>query len=111
MPAGGRLYYLLCLLIAMEPIDLEKFRLTADIEPRSHSLAPRRRKSDSAWFLRGPIQGDWLSRAAALPGRALHVALAIRHGIDLAKPDQAHRRSTREIRGETGRGAAWTPAA
>jgi hypothetical protein len=29
-------------------------------------------------FLRGPISWVWLSRAAKLPGRALHVALAIR---------------------------------
>jgi hypothetical protein len=27
--------------------------------------------------LRGPIPLDWLSRAAALPGRSLHVAMAI----------------------------------
>jgi hypothetical protein len=28
-------------------------------------------------FLRGPIPLDWLSRAAALPGRSLHVAIAV----------------------------------
>jgi hypothetical protein len=27
--------------------------------------------------LRGPIPLDWLSRAAALPGRSLHVAIAV----------------------------------
>jgi hypothetical protein len=28
-------------------------------------------------FIRGPIPLDWLSRAAMLPGRSLHVAMAL----------------------------------
>ena len=30
-------------------------------------------------FLKGPISMPWLEKAARLPGRALHVALAVRH--------------------------------
>src|SRR5689334_1753578 len=30
-------------------------------------------------FLKGPISMPWLEKAARLPGRALHVALALRH--------------------------------
>jgi hypothetical protein len=35
--------------------------------------------------LKGPIPGEWLELAAELPGRALHVALAIRHQVDLTR--------------------------
>lgn len=30
-------------------------------------------------FVRGPIPAEWLERAARLPGKALHAALAIRY--------------------------------
>ena len=38
-------------------------------------------------FLRGPIPLAWLDRAAALPGKALHVALALwwLHGVTKGK--------------------------
>jgi hypothetical protein len=41
-----------------------------------------------ALFLRGPIPLDWLAKAAALPGKALNVALALwwRHGMAKGKP-------------------------
>jgi hypothetical protein len=35
------------------------------------------RPKPGAKFLRGPVPLDWLSRAAALPGRSLHVAMAV----------------------------------
>lgn len=39
-------------------------------------------------FLKGPISMDWLSRAAQLPGKALHVAVAIQYlaGMNKGKP-------------------------
>ncbi len=43
---------------------------------------PRHRRGER--FLKGPIPWDWLARAAALPGKALHVGLAVwqRAGIE-----------------------------
>ncbi len=31
------------------------------------------------WFIKGPIPGPWIAKAASLPGHSLHVALAIRY--------------------------------
>ena len=31
----------------------------------------------TAWFIKGPLPLNWIERAAALPGKALHVALAL----------------------------------
>ena len=45
----------------------------------------KRRKRRASWFLSGPISGDWLQRAASLSGRALHLALTIRHMANLQK--------------------------
>lgn len=39
----------------------------------------------SKMFLSGPINWVWLVKAAALPGKSLHVALAIRHQCKLEK--------------------------
>jgi hypothetical protein len=39
----------------------------------------RNRNSHSGKFLKGPVDWNWLSAAARLPGRALHVALAVAH--------------------------------
>lgn len=43
------------------------------------SSAPSKppRPKPGAKFLRGPVPLDWLSRAATLPGRSLHVAIAV----------------------------------
>ena len=68
----------------------------ADVfDPNSLALAgqvlsfPRRRRSPAVRrhgrFLRGPISMTWLEAAAKLPGRALHVALAIQHQAALER--------------------------
>lgn len=36
-------------------------------------------------FIKGPIPLDWIGRAARLPGKALHVALALRYLAGLQK--------------------------
>jgi len=59
-------------------LDLEKFRRTSadQLQPPK----PKRRRPRPAtgeWFLKGPIPGRWLQRAASLRGRALHVGLAV----------------------------------
>ena len=42
----------------------------------------------AALFLRGPIRLDWLGCAASLPGKTLHVGIALwwLHGISKGKP-------------------------
>lgn len=63
------------------PIDgdfsIDELRLPGEMKPAEsqyrkvcHHLAGK--------FLRGPIPWSWLSRAGRLPGKALHVAVAIR---------------------------------
>ena len=63
--------------IDMHPFDMEPFRA----KPRAEAAfaKPKRppRHRTGEWFLKGPIPGPWLHRAAVLPGRALHVALAV----------------------------------
>jgi DNA-binding transcriptional ArsR family regulator len=58
------------------------------IDPRS-LLSPRRHRPLAVRrhgrFLRGPISMTWLETAAKLPGRALHVALAIQHQAALER--------------------------
>src|SRR5215469_11596092 len=50
--------------------------------PRRDRSQPSRRPTR---FLRGPISMPWLEKAARLPGRALHVALAIQHQTALVR--------------------------
>jgi hypothetical protein len=56
-------------------------RVQFERQPTSGSPSPPRSKpprlKSGGRFLRGPIPLDWLSRAAALPGRSLHVAIAV----------------------------------
>ncbi len=61
-------------------MDIENFRATGT------NLVPKRprRMRRGKWFLKGPIAGAWLSRAASLPGKALHVGLAAWHVHSLA---------------------------
>lgn len=62
----------------MNKIDPDKFRLGSKIE-----IAPKAEQKPSAYqrqtgrFMRGPIPWNWLATAAWLPGRALHVAIAV----------------------------------
>jgi DNA-binding MarR family transcriptional regulator len=58
-------------------LDLERFRATSKTEPDQTRPQTPPRHEPGEWFVKGPIPGEWLSRAAALPGKSLHVALAI----------------------------------
>lgn len=63
----------------MDPPDIDRFRIqSGDVfltkAKRSRGRLPHRQKGE--WFLKGPIPGAWLTSAASLPGKALHVALA-----------------------------------
>jgi hypothetical protein len=63
----------------MPTIDLKRVKI--ERQPMSRSSSSQRlkppRPQGGGRFLRGPIPLDWLSRAAALPGRSLHVAIAV----------------------------------
>jgi hypothetical protein len=63
----------------MPTIDLKRVQI--ERQPMSRSSSAQRSKpprpKGSGRFLRGPIPLDWLSHAAALPGRSLHVAMAV----------------------------------
>jgi len=63
---------------------MDRFRAPSDGElPDPRPKRPRRRQS--GWFVKGPIPGEWLSRAARLPGKALHVGLAVWYQFGLSK--------------------------
>ncbi len=66
-------------------IDIERVRLGTSIIPTKQTLTPLKRHSRGSWFLKGPIPGDWLSQAAALPGKSLHVGLALWYLVGLNK--------------------------
>ena len=63
----------------MAAIDPNRLRIerktTSRVMSSAQSMPPRPKAG--GMFLRGPVPLDWLSRAAALPGRSLHVAIAI----------------------------------
>src|SRR5262249_13109563 len=50
---------------------------------QQRSKLPRHKQGEH--FLRGPIPLKWLTMASSLPGKALHVALAIWYGSGLRK--------------------------
>ena len=62
-------------------LDVNNYRLTgeslAQIKPKRSPQRKGRRSTRNLDYLRGPIPGDWLSLAGNLPGKTLHVALAI----------------------------------
>ena len=73
-------FYILLSIRYMDLPDLDHFRMQSGDDLVSKSgpnrrRLPRHRKGE--WFLKGPIPGLWLSAVAKLPGKALHVALAV----------------------------------
>jgi hypothetical protein len=72
----------------MQPIDLEQFKVKhgGELMPAKSKRPPRHKAGE--WFLKGPIPGEWLHRAAMLPGRALHVALAVWYAAGVGKCNQ-----------------------
>jgi hypothetical protein len=61
----------------MSPLDLDQFRTkrNGEIRPAESTREPRHKAGE--WFLKGPIPGEWLTRAAGLSFRALRVGLAL----------------------------------
>lgn len=61
----------------MDPFnDLTRLRANPSMLPKK-KRQPRKRLA--GWFVKGPISGEWISRAANLPGKSLHIALAIQY--------------------------------
>jgi len=60
-------------------INPERLSLKASTVPLTAPVRRQRpcRRHTGEWFIKGPIPGPWIARAAALGGRALKVALAI----------------------------------
>lgn len=61
----------------MDPLHLDRFRLPVNGRPSKprRQRPPRPRQGD--WFIKGPIPGAWLARAASLDGKTLHLSLAL----------------------------------
>ena len=69
--------------------DPSRLRLSAHARPATRrTTRTRRPRSQRGRFLKGPIPWNWLSAAARLPGRALHVALSIRFWAGIKKTDR-----------------------
>jgi hypothetical protein len=64
-------------------MDLEQFRLSKTDEKTILASRPKRRRvrRRQSWFLKGPVDGDWLGLAAKLPGKSIVVGLVIWHGM------------------------------
>jgi hypothetical protein len=68
-------------------IDIEQFRVKARSENKSRQK-PRRKpavKPTLAKYLKGPVDMYWLGKASCLPGKALHVAIALWHVAGMRK--------------------------
>lgn len=84
----------------MEVIDLNEFQYKGSWEKKpSKTCAKPSQKGHSKRFL-ASIPFEWVSRAATLPGRTLHAALALRHLSALQKT--ATVKMQRKIREELG---------
>ncbi len=59
----------------MASINASRLRIKTSFNSRSSTRLPRPKAGER--FLKGPIPMDWLSAAARLPVKALHVAIAI----------------------------------
>ena len=63
----------------MDPFDPEHLKLPAGavVKAKSSNRLPRHKAGER--FLRGPIPWHWLGAAGRLPGKTLHVGIALWH--------------------------------
>ncbi len=64
-------------------IDPSRLRLGNTTKPAAQRRLPRHKAGEK--FLKGPIPLNWLSTAAKLPGKSLHVGIAIWFTASLEK--------------------------
>jgi len=72
----------------MDTFDPQRLALHSSAQALLGPTKPRqniRHCQSGKRFLRGPVPMDWLNRAARLPGKALHVGIAIWHLAGLKK--------------------------
>ena len=69
----------------MSPLDLDLFRALPNGETKPAKVKSPPTHQAGEWFVKGPIPGPWLSVAAALPGKSLHVAMALWFAAGLTK--------------------------
>jgi hypothetical protein len=73
----------------MTPVAVDEVRLlwshAAQALVPVQGQAPGKYVSHGGRFIKGPIPLDWIGRAACLPGKTLHVALALQYLSGLQK--------------------------
>lgn len=73
----------------MKPVAIDEVRLSwshaAQALVTSQVQAPGKPGYLAGRFIKGPIPLDWIGRAACLPGKTLHVALALQYLTGLQK--------------------------
>jgi hypothetical protein len=67
----------------MHPIDFERLR-SRPSPARQQTLKPAR-PAKGERFLKGPVPLPWLERAASLPGKSLHVGVAVWYAAGLMR--------------------------
>lgn len=74
----------------MDVIPIDQLRIQA-VRSSQPTNRPKRRTRP---FVRGPIDLQWLHRAAVLPGRALHVGLALHYLVGVERSHTVKLRRT-----------------
>ena len=67
----------------MPQIEFERFRIQPGSPRQNLGNPPRPRQGER--FLKGPIPLPWLSAAAKLPGKSLHVGIALWYAAGLTR--------------------------
>lgn len=97
-----------------DPFDPEHFRRRCRA-PEPEPVRPTTRKSlprpkERERYLGGPIPLSWLSRAASLPGKALHLAVALWYAAVRTPDKNPEVKLTRTLAAEFGLSARTTRA-
>lgn len=65
----------------MPPIDVERLRLRAPVPATAPKLVHR----VASRYIKGPLPLHWVERAARLPGKSLHVGMAVWYSVGLTR--------------------------
>ena len=82
----SRLIYIKVMAMKPQEIELKQIQLPIDaLTLASPERTPSSSRQHTGRFLKGPVPLDWLQRAAQLPGKSLHVGIAIWFLVGLQK--------------------------